>query len=87
VLRVLASLGRVDVLRRSLGRFAERVRVTEAHRPGELQAGAVRQLGPDRGFGRLWQTVGLQSRLTDLLGERRVEPGSRQSQFDRALDL
>lgn len=82
VQRVLATLGRVDqlaatgavdVLLRSLGRFAERVRVIEAHRQGELDAGAVRQLGPDLVFGRLWRTVGLQGLLTGLLGERRFE--------------
>jgi hypothetical protein len=82
VQRVLATLGRVDqltatgaidVLLRSLGRFAEQVRVIEAQRQGGLEAGAVRQLGPDLVFGRLWQTVGLQDLLTDLLRERRFE--------------
>jgi hypothetical protein len=80
VQRVLATLGRVDqlaatgavdVLLRSLGRFAEQVRVIEAHRNGHLEAGMVRQLGPDLVFGRLWQTVGVQDLLTDLLRERR----------------
>jgi hypothetical protein len=82
VQRVLATLGRVDQLAatggidgllRSLGRFADQVRVIEAHRQGQLEAGAVRQLGPDLVFGRLWQTVGLQPLLTALLQERRFE--------------
>ena len=82
VQRVLATLGRVDqlaaagavdVLLRSLGRFAEHVRVIEAHRQGQLEAGAVRQLGPDLVFGRLWQIVGLQAILTGLLRERHFE--------------
>lgn len=82
VQRVLATLGRldqlavtgaVDVLLRSLGRFADQVRIIDAHRHGHLEAGAVRQLGPDLVFGRLWQTVGLQTLLTDLLQERRFE--------------
>ena len=87
VQRVLATLGRldqlaitgsVDVLLRSLGRFADQVRVIEAHRQGQLEAGAVRQIGPDLVFGRLWQTVGLQQLLTDLLRERHFEfPGER----------
>jgi hypothetical protein len=62
VQRVLATLGRVDqlaasgtvdVLLRSLGRFAEQVRVLEASRTRHLEAGAVRQLGPDLVFARL----------------------------------
>jgi Transposase DDE domain len=82
VQRVLATLGRVDqlaatgavdVLLRSLGRFADQVRVIEAHRQGQLEAGAVRQLGPDLVFGRLWQVVGLQAILTGLLRERHFE--------------
>ena len=82
VQRVLATLGRVDqltasgavdVLLRSLGRFADQVRVIEAHRHGHLEAGTVRQLGPDLVFGRLWQTVGLHAVLTDLLRERGFE--------------
>src|SRR5262249_13876412 len=82
VQRVLATLGRVDqlaatgavdVLLRSLGRFATQVRGIEAHRHGELEAGAGRQLGPDLVFGRGWQTVGLQAVLTDLWRERRFE--------------
>jgi len=82
VQRVLATLGRVDqlsatgaidVLLRSLGRFADQVRVIEAHRQGQLEAGTVRQLGPDLVFGRLWQVVGLPAILTDLLQERRFE--------------
>jgi hypothetical protein len=82
VQRVLATLGRVDqltatgavdVLLRSLGRFAKHVQVMEAHRHGHLEAGTARQLGPDLVFGRLWQTVGLQAILTDLLRERHFE--------------
>jgi hypothetical protein len=82
VQRVLGTLGRVDqltasgavdILLRSLGRFAEQVRVIEAHRQGHLEAGAVHQLGPDLVFGRLWQMVGLPRILTALLRERRFE--------------
>jgi hypothetical protein len=69
----LAATGAVDVLLRSLRRFAEQVRGIAAHRQGHLEANAVRQLGPDLVFGRLWQTVGLPAAFTDLLQERRVE--------------
>jgi Transposase DDE domain len=82
VQRVLATLGRVDQLAatgavdgllRSLGRFAEQVRVVDAHRRGQLEAGAVRQLGPDLVFGRLWRVIGLQAILTDLRRARHFE--------------
>jgi hypothetical protein len=80
--RVLAPLGRVDqlaatgaveVLLRSLGRFADQVRVIEAQRQGHVAAGAAWQLGPDLVFGRRWATVGLPTGLTDLRQERRLE--------------
>jgi ABC-type nitrate/sulfonate/bicarbonate transport system substrate-binding protein len=82
VQRVLTSLGRVDqlaaagavdVLLRSLGRFGAQVQVIEAHRHGQLEAGIIRPLGPDLVFGRLWQTVGLQAVLIDLLQESPFE--------------
>jgi Transposase DDE domain len=69
----LAATGAVDVLLRSLGRFADQVRLIDAHRHGHLEAGAVQQLGPDLVFGRLWQTVGLQAVLSGLLHERDFE--------------
>jgi len=77
--RVLGTLGRVDQLHtsgatdallRSLARFADRVRVIDAYQAGHLEAGALRQLGPDLVFGRLWQSVSLQTIVTRLLGDR-----------------
>jgi transposase len=79
---VVGTLGRVDQLQgsgatdtllRSLARFADRLRVVDAHAAGHLEAGAVRQLGPDLVFGRLWQALGIQATLTALLRDRRFE--------------
>jgi hypothetical protein len=79
VQRVLCTLGRVDrltaggatdALLRSLARFGQRVRVVDGYRAGQLEAGAVRQLGPDLVFGRLWRAVGVQGVLEELLRER-----------------
>lgn len=47
----------VDLQLRSLGRFAEQVRLIEAHRAERREAGAV--FGPASLFGRLWQAAGL----------------------------
>lgn len=82
VQRVLCTLGRVDqlttkgatdTLLRSLARYAQRERLVDGYRGGDLQAGAVRQLGPDLVFGRLWQGTGIQRVLTGLLLERKFE--------------
>src|SRR5687767_7554174 len=82
VQRVLTTLGRVeqlqasgatDTLLRSLARFGQQARLLDEYRAGRLEAGAVRQLGPDLVFGRLWQAVGIQALLTELLRERHFE--------------
>jgi len=82
VQRVLCTLGRVDhltangttdALLRSLARFSQQVRLVDEYQKGRLEAGVVRQLGPDLVFGRLWQAMGIQQVLNDLLRERRFE--------------
>jgi hypothetical protein len=79
VQRVLATLGRadelaesggVDVLLKSLGRFATRVRVIQDYEKGSLEAGALRHIGPDLVFGRPWQELSLDTALHRLLRGR-----------------
>lgn len=79
VQRVLLTLGRLDqltaagstdALLRSLARFGQGVRLMQA---GDLERGPSQQLGPDLVFGRLWQTVGVQRALNDLLQGRSFE--------------
>lgn len=62
--RVIATLGRLDVLResgqldrllRSGLRFSEKIRVLDAHAAGQTGPVAVTRVGPDLVFGRLWQ--------------------------------
>ena len=69
----LTATGGTDSLLRSLARFGQRVRVIEGYHSGQLEAEAVRQIGPDLAFGRLWQTTGIQRVLQDLLQGRRFE--------------
>lgn len=82
VQRVLATLGRadelsesggVDVLLKSLGRFATRLRVIEGYEHGRLEAGGLRHIGPDLVFGRLWKELGLDTALNRLLQDRGFE--------------
>ena len=82
VQRVLFTLGRVDqliesgatdALLRSLARFSKQVRLVEDYQQGRLEAGTVRQLGPDLVFGRLWQETGIQQVVRGQLQERQFE--------------
>ena len=69
----LTECGGVDVLLKSLGRFATRVRVIEGYEPGRLEAGALRHIGPHPVFGRLWKELGLDTALNRLLKGRGFE--------------
>lgn len=80
--RVMATLGRLDVLQatgqmdalmRSGLRFCEKLAVIDAHAAGETEAVAVRRIGPDLVFGRLWEQSGIQSALREALRQRRYE--------------
>jgi transposase len=80
--RIVATLGRldrlhakgqVDVLLRSLGRFAERIQIQEAHKNGELEALSTRRIGPALVFGRLWKELGIDRILNDHLEERKFQ--------------
>lgn len=82
VQRVLCTLGRVeelmesgttDALMRSLARFSQKVKIIDGYRDGHLEAGNVRQLGPDLVFSRLWQETEIQPVINELLKERQFE--------------
>jgi hypothetical protein len=82
VQRVLCTLGRLDqltasgatdTLLRSLARFGQQVHLQDGYQAGRLEAGAVRRVGPDLVFGRLWERVGLQGVVTALLAGRQFE--------------
>ena len=78
--RIVATLGRldrlhakgqVDVLLRSLGRFAERVEVQDAHADGKLEALSTRRIGPALVFGRLWRELKIDRILSERLAGRK----------------
>jgi len=78
--QVLATLGRVETLQasgqldrlmRSGVRFCEKLQVLDAHAAGQIDPIAIRSIGPDLVFGRLWQDLGLPRILADLLRPRR----------------
>ena len=78
--RVIATLGRLDVLRRtgqldallaSCARFAEHTAVLTAHREGRVCPAAQVRIGPALVFGRLWEELGLPKLLKRLLAGRK----------------
>jgi hypothetical protein len=80
--RIVATLGRldrlhakgqVDVLLRSLGRFAERAQLQEAHANGKLKALSTRQVGPALVFDRLWQKLKIDRILSERLEGRKFQ--------------
>lgn len=80
--RVVATLGRVDVLKKtgqidaliaSCARFAEYTSVLEAHRRGEsIEADAIR-VGPPLVFEKLWRDLGMPAVIEHHLGGRKYE--------------
>jgi DDE family transposase len=80
--RVLATLGRLDQLQESGqidallasgARFAQQALVLTAHQRGELPVITTLRLGPALIFERLWQLLGCQAVLSELLADRRFE--------------
>ena len=80
--QVMSTLGRLDVLQatgqmdrliRSGLRYCETIRVLDAHAAGQTEAVAIRSIGPDLVFSRLWNELGLPDILKDLLKGRRFE--------------
>jgi len=79
---VIATLGRLDVLRRtgaldallsSCARFADRVAVLDAVRAGRLAPAEALRTGPGLVFERLWREAGMPEILRGLLAGRRYE--------------
>jgi transposase len=80
--RVIATLGRLDVLQHngdvdaliaSCARFSDRLAVVEAHRQGRTQPAQQLRIGPALVFERLWQELGFPQILGRLLQRRRYE--------------
>src|SRR4051812_30608779 len=75
--QVIATLGRLDLLQesgqldrlmRSGVRHCQSFTVLDAPAAGETQPVAVRRIGPDLIFSRLWQESGIPEALRALLG-------------------
>ncbi|HEY0791028.1 MAG TPA: hypothetical protein VGD78_08180, partial [Chthoniobacterales bacterium] len=80
--QVIATLGRLDGLQasgqldrlmRSGLRHCQACAVLDAQAAGETHPVAVRRIGPDLVFGRLWQASGLPDALRSLRKGRRFE--------------
>jgi hypothetical protein len=80
--QVIATLGRLDLLEASgqLGRLmrsglrhCQSLAVLDAHAAGEIQPVAIRRIGPDLVFARLWKQSGIQEVLRSILKARQYE--------------
>jgi Transposase DDE domain len=80
--RVLATLGRLDLLQQSGqldallasgARLAQQALLLTAHADGHAPAVTTRRIGPALVFERLWQQAGCQAVLEELLADRRYE--------------
>src|ERR1700737_447580 len=80
--QVIATLGRLDLLEasgqlerlmRSGLRHCESFAVIDAHAAGELEPVAIRRIGPDLVFARLWKESGIPEVLRRLLKARHYE--------------
>ena len=69
----LKTSGRLDALMRSGLRHCENFAVIDAHKAGETEPVAVRRIGPDLVFARLWKQSGIQEALQSTLKDRRYE--------------
>jgi Transposase DDE domain len=80
--QVIATLGRLDLLEasgqlerlmRSGLRHCQSFAVIDAHAAGEIQPVAIRRIGPDLVFARLWQESGIPEVLRSVLKARQYE--------------
>src|SRR5437868_5285644 len=80
--QVIATLGRLDLLEasgqlerlmRSGLRHCQSFAVIDAHAAGEIQPVAIRRIGPDLVFGRLWKESGIPEVLRSVLKARQYE--------------
>jgi hypothetical protein len=69
----LKASGRLDALVRSGLRHCEKFAVIDAHAAGETEPVAVRGIGADLVFGRLWKESGIPEILQSILKARRYE--------------
>jgi len=88
--RVIATLGRLDVLKAtgkidsllsSCARFAERISVIDAHKRGTLPPAETIRIGPPLVFGRLWEQLKIDRVIDQLLADRKYEFSVRRAIF------
>jgi len=72
-LDVLQASGKIDALLFSCARFAEKVSVLDSHKRGQLPPAETIKMGPPKVFGRLWEQLGIQKIVKELLGDRKYE--------------
>jgi hypothetical protein len=72
-LDLLEASGQLERLMRSGLRHCESFAVLDAHAAGEIEPVAIRRIGPDLVFARLWKESGIPEVLRSILKERQYE--------------
>lgn len=72
-LALLEASGQLERLMRSGLRYCQSLAVLDAHAAGEIQPVAIRRIGPDLVFARLWKESGIQEVLRSILKARQFE--------------
>jgi transposase len=79
---IIATLGRLDLLQasgqldrllRSGLRYCEQIRVIDAHAAGQTKPVAIRKIGPELVFGRLWKETGIGEVIRTMAQGRHYE--------------
>jgi transposase len=70
-LDVLQASGQMDALIRSGMRFCEKLAAIDVAEKAQGDGAATERIGPDLVFGRLWERLGIQAEILELLGKRR----------------
>jgi len=93
--RVVATLGRLDKLQsqgdidgliKSLSRFADHVKVTQAVAAGNMEVQSALRIGPSLVFERLWKETGISAVLDELLSKRRFKFSAERAIFLSVLN-
>ena len=85
-LDILQKTGKIDGLLSSMGRFSKKLTVLGAHKSGKSITTRTKRIGPALIFERLWEELGINIVLRDLVKKRKFEFSSERAIFLTVLN-